>query len=102
MPARGVDADAVDAVTEENLEQAAELVRAFAADIHTGDGGFRSHRSGVRWGKDLYHPQRLSIMSWITGSGCMLSAMTAAYITANPNHVLEAAAASFCAMGLAR
>ena len=25
-----------------------------------GDGGFRSHRSGVRWGKDLYHPQRLS------------------------------------------
>ena len=43
----------------------------------------------------------LSIMSRITGSGCMLSAMTAAYITANPNYVLEAAAASFCAMGLA-
>ena len=39
-------------------------------------------------------------MSKITGTGCQLSAMTAAYVTANPNHVLEATASAVCAMGL--
>lgn len=39
-------------------------------------------------------------MSKITGTGCQLSAMTAAYITANLNHALEATAAAVCAMGL--
>ncbi|MGX8714690.1 MAG: hydroxyethylthiazole kinase, partial [Lachnospiraceae bacterium] len=41
------------------------------------------------------------MMSSITGTGCQLSAMTTAYITANPDHPLEAAAAAVCAMGLA-
>ena len=40
------------------------------------------------------------MMSSITGTGCQLSAMAAAYITANKEHVLEAAAAAVCAMGL--
>ena len=40
-------------------------------------------------------------MGKITGTGCQLSGMTAAFITANPDNVLEAAAASVCAMGLA-
>ncbi len=40
------------------------------------------------------------MMSKITGSGCMLSAMTAAYITANPDDILQASAAAVCAMGL--
>ncbi|MBQ7753203.1 MAG: hydroxyethylthiazole kinase, partial [Treponema sp.] len=34
-------------------------------------------------------------------TGCQLSGMTAAFITANPDNVLEAAAAAVCAMGLA-
>ena len=37
-------------------------------------------------------------MSAITGTGCQLSALTAAFVTANPEHPLEAAA--MCAMGL--
>ena len=37
----------------------------------------------------------------ISGTGCQLSAMTAAFVTANPDNVLEAAAAAVCAMGLA-
>lgn len=98
--ARGVDADAVDAVTEENLDQAAALVRAFAAENHTV-AAVSGAIDLVSDGKKTYvirngHP----IMSRITGSGCMLSAMTAAYIAANPGHIAEAAAASFCAMGL--
>ena len=41
------------------------------------------------------------MMSSITGTGCQLSAMTAAFVTANPGHPLEAAAAAVAAMGYA-
>ena len=41
------------------------------------------------------------MMSSITGTGCQLSAMSAAFVTANPKHPLEAAAAAVCAMGYA-
>ena len=41
------------------------------------------------------------MMSTITGTGCQLSAMTAAFVTANPEHPLEAAAAAVSAMGYA-
>ena len=40
-------------------------------------------------------------MGKITGTGCQLSGMMTAYITANPENRLEAAAASVCVMGLA-
>ena len=39
-------------------------------------------------------------MSSITGTGCQLSVLTTAFVTANPNQPLEAAAAAVCAMGL--
>ena len=39
-------------------------------------------------------------MSSIAGTGCQLSALAAAFVTANPDHPLEAAAAAVCAMGL--
>ena len=41
------------------------------------------------------------MMSSITGTGCQLSALTAAFVTANQEHPLEAAAAAVCAMGFA-
>ena len=41
------------------------------------------------------------IMSRITGTGCMLSALAAAYAVANPDNLTEAVAASVCLMGLA-
>lgn len=40
-------------------------------------------------------------MSRITGTGCQLSGLTAAFLGANPERPLEAAAAAVCAMGLA-
>lgn len=40
-------------------------------------------------------------MSRITGTGCQLSALTAAFLGASPERPLEAAAAAVCAMGLA-
>ena len=41
------------------------------------------------------------MMSSITGTGCQLSAMTAAFVTANPDYPLEAAASAVAAMGYA-
>ena len=40
-------------------------------------------------------------MGRITGTGCQLSGLMTAFIVANPDNVLEAAAAAVCAMGLA-
>ena len=40
-------------------------------------------------------------MGKITGTGCQLSGMMTAYVTANPEDRLEAAAAAVCVMGLA-
>ena len=41
------------------------------------------------------------MMSRITGTGCMLSGLAAAYAVANPDNILDAVAASVCLMGLA-
>ncbi|MBQ4045800.1 MAG: hydroxyethylthiazole kinase [Lachnospiraceae bacterium] len=98
---KGVDADVADQVTEDNLDAAAAFARSFAEktgavvaitgaiDIVADSRQAYFIRNG--------HP----MMSSITGTGCQLSAMTTAYITANPDHPLEAAAAAVCAMGLA-
>ena len=40
-------------------------------------------------------------MGKVTGTGCQLSGMMTAFVTANPENRLEAAAAAVCAMGLA-
>jgi hydroxyethylthiazole kinase len=40
-------------------------------------------------------------MGKITGTGCQLSGLMTAYVTANPDNKLEAAAAAVCVMGIA-
>ena len=40
-------------------------------------------------------------MGRITGTGCQLSGLMTAYLVANPEQKLEAAAAAVCTMGLA-
>ncbi len=40
------------------------------------------------------------LMSRITGTGCMLTAVVGSYIGANPDNILDAAASAFVAMGL--
>ena len=97
---RGVDADERD-LSADGLGGVAAAARALAlrtgavvavtgsTDILT-DG---SRTLAVRNG----HP----FMSRITGSGCMLSAVTGAFCGAAPGRVFEAAAAALCMMGLA-
>lgn len=98
---KGVDADVADQVTETNLEEAVAFVKAYA-----GKTGAIIAVTGaidiVADGKTAYcirngHP----MMSSITGTGCQLSAMTAALVTANPDQHLIASAAAVSAMGLA-
>lgn len=98
---QGVDANVADKVTEENLGGAIAFAKAFAKktgaiiaitgaiDIVCDEKNAYVIRNG--------HP----MMAAITGTGCQLSALTAAYITANPDDTLGAAAAAVCAMGLA-
>lgn len=98
---KGVDADVSDRVTEENLDGAVAFAKEFARktgaviaitgaiDIVADGNTAYCIRNG--------HP----MMSSITGTGCQLSALTAAFVTANPGNHLEAAAAAVCAMGLA-
>ena len=98
---KGVDADVSDAVTEENMER----VIAFAGEFSRKTGAVTVITGAVDLavdGKQAYviqngHP----MMSKVTVTGCMLSAMMAAYLTANKDTPLQAAAAAVCAMGIA-
>ena len=98
---KGVDADVADKVTEENLDDVIGFAKAFAKK--TGAViAITGAIDIVADSKKAYcihngHP----MMSAITGTGCQLSAMTAAFVTANPDYPLEAAAAAVAAMGYA-
>ncbi len=98
---KGVDADVADAVTEDTLDGAVKFVKDFAKKsgaIIVITGAIDLISDGItcyviRNGR----PE----MGRITGTGCQLSGMMTAFLVANPEHVLEAAAAAVCAMGLA-
>ena len=98
---KGVDADVADAVSEANLDAAVAFVKDFAvkSDAIVAVTGAIDLVSD---GKQCYvirngRPE----MGKITGTGCQLSGMMTAFLTANPDNRLEAAAAAVCAMGLA-
>ncbi len=98
---KGVDADSADAVTRENLKQSVAFVKEFAAKMDCV--------IAVTGAIDLVADAQTCYaitngrpeMGRITGTGCQLSGMMTAYLTANPGKSLEAAAAAVCAMGLA-
>ena len=98
---KGVDADVADAVTDANLDNAVAFVKDFAAK----SGAIVAVTGAIDLvsdGKTCYvirngRPE----MGKITGTGCQLSGMMTAFVVANPDNRLEAAAAAVCAMGLA-
>ena len=98
---KGVDAGAADAVTEENLQERVEFFKQLSAKL----GAVVSVSGAI---DIIASPERAYIcrnghpmMSCVTGTGCMLSALTAAYCGGNPDNILEAAAAATTAMGVA-
>ena len=98
---KGVDADVADAVTEETLPQAIQFVKDFAQRskaIIAITGAIDLVSDGtqcyvIRNGR----PE----MGRITGTGCQLSGLMTAFLVANPDRPLEAAAAAVATMGLA-
>ena len=98
---KGVDADVADKVTDENLDETIAKLKAFskatgsiiavtgAIDLVCDSEKCYIIRNG--------RPE----MSSITGTGCQLSGMMTAFVVANKENKLEAAAAAVCAMGLA-
>ena len=97
---QGVDADVGDAVTKDTLEEAVRFAKGFAQKtgaVIAVTGAIDIVADGERAFCIFNgHP----MMSSVTGTGCQLSAMAAAYVTANPDRPLEAAAAAVCAMGV--
>lgn len=97
---KGVDADVSDKVTEETLDDAIlfakDMSRKFgsvivitgAIDIVADENKAYLIRNG--------HP----IMSKITGTGCMLTGMIAAFVAANMEDITKAVAAAVTVMGL--
>ena len=98
---KGVDADVTDKVTDENLDDSIRFVKNFAKEsgsIVAVTGAIdlvadENHCYVIRNGR----PE----MGRITGTGCQLSGLLTAYLTANPGNELEAAAAAVSSMGLA-
>lgn len=97
---KGVDADAADQLNAANRDSVIAFAKGLAertgaviaitgaTDVITDGTRVCLIRNG--------HP----MMSRITGTGCMLSAMTTAYVVANPDRPFEAVCAAVCAMGL--
>ncbi|MBQ8338209.1 MAG: hydroxyethylthiazole kinase [Oscillospiraceae bacterium] len=97
---QGVDASSLDAVTADNIDSVIAFAREFSEK--TGAVIAITGATDIVSDKDKTYviTNGVKMMADITGSGCMLTAMAAAYITANPDDVLKATAASVCAMGL--
>ncbi|NLM11677.1 MAG: hydroxyethylthiazole kinase [Clostridiaceae bacterium] len=97
---KGVDADIKDAIREKNLDEAITLSRGLSAQtgaviVITGaiDLVSDSNKTYI-----IYNGHEM--MSKVSGTGCMLTAIIAAYCAANPGNHLDAAAAAVCVMGI--
>lgn len=97
----GVDAAFCDRVTRENLSDAVAMVKQFANRMHTivavtGEYDLIAD-AATCYVIENGRPE----MRQITGSGCMLSGLMTAYLSANPDDSLRACAAAACAIGVA-
>lgn len=97
---KGVDADAADKVTEENIDSIIEFARVFA--IKSGAVIVITGAIDIVVDKEKAYAVRNgdAMMSKITGTGCMLSAVMTAFAAANPENLTEACLAAVCSMGL--
>ena len=98
---KGVDADVADAVTEDSLDSAVK----FAKDLASKTGSVIAVTGAIDLVADADRCYVIRNgrpeMGRITGTGCQLSGLMTAFLVANPDAPLDAAAAAVCAMGLA-
>jgi hydroxyethylthiazole kinase len=98
---RGVDAAKSDAITANNVEAVVTFAKEFsqktgAIIVITGPTdivAFKEQAAVITNGNKT--------MATITGSGCMLSGLLTAFVTANPDEQFMASVAGVCFMGLA-
>ena len=97
---KGVDADVADAVTDANLAETA----AFAKELSKTTGAVIAITGAIDFievANEAYAIRNgVEAMSKITGTGCMLSGVVAAYVAANPDDKLKAVTAAVVAEGL--
>lgn len=98
---RGVDADAADVVNEENLDKMIGVMKSFSEK--TGAVIAVTGKIDLVADSEKCYVIRngSAVMSKITGTGCMLSGLCAAFAAANGENVTEAVAAAVCDMGIA-
>ena len=98
---KGVDADVADAVTEDSLDSAVK----FAKDLASKTESVIAITGAIDLVADADRCYVIRNgrpeMGRITGTGCQLSGMMTAFLVANPDEPLDAAAAAVCTMGLA-
>ena len=99
--AKGVDAAEGDKVTEENLD---EMI-AYAKNISAKLGSVIAMSGAIDIVADKNTAYIIrnghSMMSDITGTGCMLGSVVGVFISANPDNILKATAVALSAYGLA-
>lgn len=97
---KGVDADVTDIVTEENLNEAVD----FAKKLSEKTGAVIAITGAIDIIADSNKAYVIRnghvMMSKITGTGCMLTALIAAFCGANADNLLDATASAVCTMGL--
>lgn len=98
---RGVDVNPDDAVTEENLAESA----AFAKTLAAKTGAIVAITGAIDIVADADRAVAIKngtpVMGKITGTGCMLTCVTAAYAVANPDALFEAVVAAVAGSGVA-
>ena len=98
---RGVDVNPDDAVTEDNLSESAAFAKALAAKT----GAVIAITGAIDIVADAEHAYAIfngvPQMGRITGTGCMLTCITAGYVVANPDALTEAVVAAVTGMGVA-
>lgn len=97
----GVDVSDNDRICQDNLESSIEFVKQCALQMQTIIA-VTGEVDLVSDGQRCYVIQNgTASMRQISGTGCQLSALICAFITANQQAKLEATAAAVCTMGLA-
>lgn len=96
----GVDVDAWDTITTENLPQSVELIGSLAkrtGAVIAVSGAMDIISDGMQ--TILLH-NGCPTMARITGSGCMLTTLIGGFCAAAPEHPFEATCAAMAAMGI--
>lgn len=97
---KGVDANEDDLISDDNLDSSVKLAENYAKKINaiiviTGKTDIITDGEKTYLVKNGHE-----MMSSITGTGCMLSGLLAAYISAEKNNILDAAVTAVTAMGI--